>query len=89
METGGCLSNTSDAEGEDKELATPSAARLLLHSYVQRNVNVQDNTMQNLERVWFDYCSIHVSTVVSHVSQQFRFTHRHTMGCVSAVELFL
>ncbi|KRY41096.1 hypothetical protein T01_6686, partial [Trichinella spiralis] len=40
------------------KLATPSAARLLLHSYVQRN---------------FDYCSVHVSTVISHVSQQFRF----------------
>ncbi|KRZ48376.1 hypothetical protein T02_14467, partial [Trichinella nativa] len=26
-----------------------------------------------LERVWFDYCSVHVSTVISHVSQQFRF----------------
>ncbi|KRX51581.1 hypothetical protein T09_6085, partial [Trichinella sp. T9] len=36
----------------------PSAARLLLYSYVQRN---------------FDYCSVHVSTVISHVSQQFRF----------------
>ncbi|XP_003381119.1 conserved hypothetical protein [Trichinella spiralis] len=40
------------------KLATPSAARLLLHSYVQRN---------------FDFCSVHVSTVISHVSQQFRF----------------
>ncbi|KRY61242.1 hypothetical protein T03_13030 [Trichinella britovi] len=30
----------------------PSAARLLLYSYVQRNVNVQDNTTQYLERVW-------------------------------------
>ncbi|KRY07440.1 hypothetical protein T12_7274, partial [Trichinella patagoniensis] len=29
--------------------------------------------MQNLERVWFDYCSVHVSTVISHVSQQFCF----------------
>ncbi|KRY54833.1 hypothetical protein T03_16082, partial [Trichinella britovi] len=26
-----------------------------------------------LERVWFDYCCVHVSTVISHVSQQFRF----------------
>ncbi|KRZ94508.1 hypothetical protein T08_4237, partial [Trichinella sp. T8] len=26
-----------------------------------------------LERLWFDYCSVHVSTVISHVSQQFRF----------------
>ncbi|KRX65117.1 hypothetical protein T09_2282 [Trichinella sp. T9] len=49
METGGCLSN---AEDKDKELATPSAARLLLYSYVQRNVNVQDNTTQYLERLW-------------------------------------
>ncbi|KRZ95247.1 hypothetical protein T08_5265 [Trichinella sp. T8] len=40
METGGCLSNTSDAEDEE---------------------------------VSFDYCSVHVSTVISHVSQQFRF----------------
>ncbi|KRX59180.1 hypothetical protein T06_9755 [Trichinella sp. T6] len=47
-------------------LAMPSAARLLLYSYVQRNVNVQDNTTQYLERVWFDYCSVHVSTVSSH-----------------------
>ncbi|KRX25157.1 hypothetical protein T07_9172 [Trichinella nelsoni] len=50
------LTGTSDAQ--DRELATPSAARLLLYSYVQRN---------------FDYCSVHVSTVISHVSQQFRF----------------
>ncbi|KRY37131.1 hypothetical protein T01_10715 [Trichinella spiralis] len=41
-----------------RKLTTPSAARLLLYSYVQRN---------------FDYCSVHVSTVISHVSQQFRF----------------
>ncbi|KRZ48580.1 hypothetical protein T02_16183 [Trichinella nativa] len=41
-----------------KKKTTPSAARLLLYSYVQRN---------------FDYCSVHVSTVISHVSQQFRF----------------
>ncbi|KRY31971.1 hypothetical protein T01_7673, partial [Trichinella spiralis] len=40
------------------QLATPSAAHLLLYSYVQRK---------------FDYCSVHVSTVISHVSQQFRF----------------
>ncbi|KRY52297.1 hypothetical protein T03_3903, partial [Trichinella britovi] len=26
-----------------------------------------------LERVWFDYCSVHVSTVISHLSQQFCF----------------
>ncbi|XP_003380265.1 hypothetical protein Tsp_05979 [Trichinella spiralis] len=58
----------------DCKLATPSAAaRLLLYSYVQRNVNVQDNTTQYMERVWFDYCSVHVSTVISHVSQRFRF----------------
>ncbi|KRX57976.1 hypothetical protein T09_12289 [Trichinella sp. T9] len=61
----------------DCKLATPSAARLLLYSYVQRNVNVQDNTTQYLEKVWvacalyelriaFDYCSLHVSTVISH-----------------------
>ncbi|KRZ89959.1 hypothetical protein T08_4472 [Trichinella sp. T8] len=50
------LADTSDAD--DEELATPSAARLLLYSYVQRN---------------FDYCSVHVSSVISHVSQQFRF----------------
>ncbi|XP_003380996.1 conserved hypothetical protein [Trichinella spiralis] len=50
----------------------------------------------------FDYCSVHVSTVISHVSQQFRFlvffivtirmNFMHfvvAMGCVSAVELFL
>ncbi|XP_003380239.1 hypothetical protein Tsp_05955, partial [Trichinella spiralis] len=62
---------------------------------------VQDNTTQYLERVWFDYCSVHVSTVISHVSQQFRFlvffivtvrmNFMHfviAMGCVSAVELF-
>ncbi|KRX44521.1 hypothetical protein T05_1038 [Trichinella murrelli] len=36
-------------------------------------IHVQDNTTQYLERVWFDYCSVHVSTVISHVSQQFRF----------------
>ncbi|KRX85099.1 hypothetical protein T06_13421, partial [Trichinella sp. T6] len=35
----------------DCKLATPSAARLLLYLYVQRN---------------FDYCSVHVSTVSSH-----------------------
>ncbi|KRX50613.1 hypothetical protein T09_2033, partial [Trichinella sp. T9] len=45
---------------------------------------VQGNTAQYLERAWvacalyelriaFDYCSVHVSTVISHVSQQFRF----------------
>ncbi|KRY58900.1 hypothetical protein T03_10987 [Trichinella britovi] len=43
------ICDASDAE--DEELATPSAARLLLYSYVQRN---------------FDYCSVHVSTVSSH-----------------------
>ncbi|KRX32937.1 hypothetical protein T05_13024, partial [Trichinella murrelli] len=26
-----------------------------------------------LERMWFDYCSVHVSTVISYVSQQFHF----------------
>ncbi|XP_003380372.1 hypothetical protein Tsp_06083, partial [Trichinella spiralis] len=84
------------------KLAATSAARLLLYSYVQRNVNVQDNTTQYLERVWFDYCSVHVSTVISHVSQQFRFllffivtvrmNFMHFViatGCVRAVELFL
>ncbi|KRX35249.1 hypothetical protein T05_5326 [Trichinella murrelli] len=44
------LRSTSDAE--DEELATPSAARRLLYSYVKRNVNVQDNTTQYLERLW-------------------------------------
>ncbi|KRX33988.1 hypothetical protein T05_9378 [Trichinella murrelli] len=39
----------------------------------RRFINVQDNTTQYLERVWFDYCSVHVFTVISHVSQQFRF----------------
>ncbi|KRX45182.1 hypothetical protein T05_2426 [Trichinella murrelli] len=81
------LADTSDAEDEEVSLATPSAARLLLYSYVQRN---------------FDYCSVHVSTVISHVSQQFRFlvffivtvrmNFMHfviTVGCVSAVELLL
>ncbi|KRX22026.1 hypothetical protein T07_1211 [Trichinella nelsoni] len=40
------LSGTSDAEDEEVSisLATPSAADLLLYSYVQRNVNVLDNT---------------------------------------------
>ncbi|KRX49779.1 hypothetical protein T05_14337 [Trichinella murrelli] len=28
--------------------------------------NVQDDTAQYLERAWFDYCSLHVSTVISH-----------------------
>ncbi|KRX77010.1 hypothetical protein T06_12674 [Trichinella sp. T6] len=81
--------NTSDAE-EEEELATPSAARLFLYSYVQRNLfDVQDNTTQYLEellvacalyelRIAFDYCSLHVSTVISYVSQQFRFLHRHS-----------
>ncbi|KRX64544.1 hypothetical protein T06_8429, partial [Trichinella sp. T6] len=63
------LRSTSDAE-EEEELATPSAARLFLYSYVQRNtysfLDLQDNTTQYLERVWFDYCSVHVSTVSSH-----------------------
>ncbi|KRX70765.1 hypothetical protein T06_6876 [Trichinella sp. T6] len=47
-------------------------------------LDVQDNTTQCLEKVWvacalyelriaFDYCSVHVSTVISYVSQQFRF----------------
>ncbi|XP_003380026.1 hypothetical protein Tsp_05757 [Trichinella spiralis] len=105
------LADTSDAE--DEELAKPSAARLLLYSYVQRKVNVQNNTTQYLERMWvacalyelmiaFDYCFVHISTVIRHVSQQFRFlvffivtvrmNFMHfviAMGCVSAVELFL
>ncbi|KRZ81653.1 hypothetical protein T08_13074, partial [Trichinella sp. T8] len=45
---------------------------------------VQGNTAQYLERAWvacalyelriaFDYCSVHVFTVISHVSQQFCF----------------
>ncbi|XP_003380408.1 nuclear transcription factor Y subunit B [Trichinella spiralis] len=65
--------HTLICDASDCKLATPSAARLLLYLYVQRNVNVQGNTTQYLERVWFDYCSVHVSTVISHVSQQFRF----------------
>ncbi|XP_003380999.1 conserved hypothetical protein [Trichinella spiralis] len=110
----------------DCKLATPSAAHLLLYSYVQRKkysfLDVQDNTTQYLERMWlslffaelsslvyhqggnatFDYCSVHVSTVISHESQQFRFlvffivtirmNFMHfviAMGCVSAVEPFL
>ncbi|KRY36673.1 hypothetical protein T01_2350, partial [Trichinella spiralis] len=45
-------------------------------------LNVQDNAMQYLERVAcalyelmiaFDYCCVHVSTLINHVSQQFRF----------------
>ncbi|KRX49851.1 hypothetical protein T05_10465 [Trichinella murrelli] len=28
--------------------------------------DVQDDTAQYLERAWFDYCSVHVSTVISH-----------------------
>ncbi|XP_003380711.1 hypothetical protein Tsp_06865 [Trichinella spiralis] len=59
---------TSDAEEE--ELATPSAARLLLYSYVQRNVF---NIVDWLPLILFHYCSVHVSTVIRHVSQQFRF----------------
>ncbi|KRZ53738.1 hypothetical protein T02_11773 [Trichinella nativa] len=54
---------TSDAE-EEEELATPSAARLLLYSYVQRNVAC---ALYEL-RIAFDYCSLHVSTVISYVS---------------------
>ncbi|KRX32053.1 hypothetical protein T05_886, partial [Trichinella murrelli] len=52
------LTGTSDAEEEEVSisLATPSAARLLLYSYVQRNtcsfLDVQDNTTQYLEKVW-------------------------------------
>ncbi|KRX84364.1 hypothetical protein T06_1964 [Trichinella sp. T6] len=49
------LSGTSDPEEEEVSisLATPSAARLLLYSYVQRNLfDVQDNTTQYLEEVW-------------------------------------
>ncbi|KRX80812.1 hypothetical protein T06_453 [Trichinella sp. T6] len=60
METSGCLSNTSDAEDEEQ--------RHQQHvCYCNRTCNVifldvQDNTTQYLERVWFDYCSVHVST---------------------------
>ncbi|KRZ47841.1 hypothetical protein T02_9142 [Trichinella nativa] len=64
-----------------KKKTTPSAARLLLYSYVQRNVsNIVDwlpLILVNLKFEFyirhFDYCSVHVSTVISHVSQQFRF----------------
>ncbi|KRX64545.1 hypothetical protein T06_16360 [Trichinella sp. T6] len=67
------LTGTSDAEEEEVSisLATPSAARLLLYSYVQRNM--YKIMQRNIWKVWFDYCSVHVSTVISHVSQQFRF----------------
>ncbi|KRZ94549.1 hypothetical protein T08_412 [Trichinella sp. T8] len=54
----GITTDTSDAEDEEVSLATPSAARLLLYSYVQRNtcsfLDVQDNTTQYLEKVWND-----------------------------------
>ncbi|KRX14852.1 hypothetical protein T07_3744, partial [Trichinella nelsoni] len=43
---------------------------LLLYSYVQRNIS---NIVNLLPLILFDYCSVHVSTVISHVSQQFRF----------------
>ncbi|KRY05745.1 hypothetical protein T12_8342, partial [Trichinella patagoniensis] len=54
---------------------------LLLYSYVQRNVsNIVDWLPLILVacalyelRIAFDYCSVHVATVISHVSQQFRF----------------
>ncbi|KRX22027.1 hypothetical protein T07_2448 [Trichinella nelsoni] len=55
----------------DCKLATPSAARLLLYLYVHRNM--YKIIQRNIWKVWFDYCSVHVSTVISHVSQQFRF----------------
>ncbi|KRZ53734.1 hypothetical protein T02_12898 [Trichinella nativa] len=58
-------------DAEDEELATPSAARLLLYLYVQRNM--YKIIQRNILKVWFDYCCVHVSTVISHVSQQFRF----------------
>ncbi|KRZ47756.1 hypothetical protein T02_13229 [Trichinella nativa] len=73
------LTGTSDAEEEEEvsiSLATPSAARLLLYSYVQRNVsNIVDwlglilvaCALYEL-RITFDYCSLHVSTVISYVS---------------------
>ncbi|KRY08774.1 hypothetical protein T12_8483 [Trichinella patagoniensis] len=48
--------NNGTSDAEDEELATPSAARLLLYSYVQRNtcsvLDVQGNTTQYLEKVW-------------------------------------
>ncbi|KRY35356.1 hypothetical protein T01_14733, partial [Trichinella spiralis] len=43
---------------------------LLLYSYVQRNVF---NIVDWLPLILFHYCSVHVSTVIRHVSQQFRF----------------
>ncbi|KRX65827.1 hypothetical protein T09_13199 [Trichinella sp. T9] len=43
----------------------PSAARLLLYSYVQRNVAC---ALYELRIAPFEYCSLHVSTVISYVS---------------------
>ncbi|KRY47585.1 hypothetical protein T03_16391 [Trichinella britovi] len=49
------VSTSITLDAEDEELATPSAARLLLYSYVQRNkysfLDVKDNTTQYLESV--------------------------------------
>ncbi|XP_003380398.1 conserved hypothetical protein [Trichinella spiralis] len=75
----------------DCKLAMPSAARLLLYSYVQRNVNVQDNTTQYLEsvvRLLLCSCFYRDQSCVSTVPLS-GFLHRHTMGCVKAVQLFL
>ncbi|KRX64034.1 hypothetical protein T09_3530 [Trichinella sp. T9] len=68
----------------------PSAARLLLYSYVQRNVNVQDNTTQYLERVWFGYCSVHVSTVISHSALWFSSSsHNGLCQCSGTISINL
>ncbi|XP_003380456.1 cleavage and polyadenylation specificity factor subunit 3, partial [Trichinella spiralis] len=60
----------------------PSAARLLLYSYVQRNVNVQDNTTQYLEsvvRLLLCSCFYRDQSCVSTVPLS-GFLHRHRIG---------
>ncbi|KRX80108.1 hypothetical protein T06_13829 [Trichinella sp. T6] len=70
--------------------------------HLHKNAILRNTSDAEDEDKEFDYCSVHVSTMISHVSQQFRFlvffivtvrmNFMHfviAMGCVSAVELFL
>ncbi|KRY33555.1 hypothetical protein T01_3266, partial [Trichinella spiralis] len=61
-------------------MANKQLRKMIICEIFRFFLDVQDNTTQYLESVGcvrfmiaFDYRSVHVSTVSSHVSQQFRF----------------
>ncbi|KRX24822.1 hypothetical protein T07_1606 [Trichinella nelsoni] len=49
-------------------MANKQLRKMIICEIFRFFLDLQDNTTQYLERVWFDYCSVHVFTVISHVS---------------------